>query len=103
MKAIKIRPNDQRAFTRHGRLTSQYNLPYYDRSTWASFYDKLPVNQRTLRKIFGYLHGYAGHGVKVMRTRWRPAEQRFGRRHMPYAWGRSTCRFVNTYTAHRWI
>lgn len=102
MKAIKIRPNDQHAFTSKGRLTPAYNLPYHDRSTWA-FYDKLPVNQCTLRKIFGYIHGYAGHGVEVMRKRWRPAEKRFEQRHMPYVWNRSTCRFVNKHTAHRWL
>ena len=102
MRAIKIRPNDQRAFTRKGRLTPAYNLPYYDRSTWASFYDKLPVNQRTLRKIFSYIHNYAGHGTRVMAQRWRPAEHRFQLRHMPVT-TRSTCRFVNEYTAHRWM
>jgi hypothetical protein len=101
MKAIKIRPNDQRAFTRKGRLTPQYNLPYHARGR-STFYDSLPVNQRTLIKIFGYLHGYAGHGTRVMRQRWRPAEHRFQMRHMPVT-SRSTSQFVNEYTAHRWM
>ena len=103
IRAIKIRPNDTPAFTRKGRLTPQYNLPYHARGR-NTFYNSLPVNQRTLIKIFGYLHGYAGHGVEVMQKRWKAAERRFMNRHMADAGvRRNTCRFVNEYTAHRWM
>ena len=101
MRAIKVRPNDTPAFTRKGRRTPQYNLPYHARG-WSTFYDSLPVNQRTLIKIFHYLHGYAGHGVEVMRKRWKAAECRFRQRHTPVN-TRVTGRFVNEYTAHRWM
>lgn len=67
-------------------------------------FSKLPANQRTLINIFGYLHGYASHGVKSMYKRWKPAERRFMNRHMADAGGRrNTCRFVNEYTAHAWM
>ena len=101
IRAIKIRPNDTPAFTRQGRRTPQYNLPYHARGR-STFYDSLPVNQRTLIKIFNYLHGYAGHGVKVMAQRWRPVERRFQKRHTPVN-TRITSQFVNNYTAHRWM
>lgn len=101
MTAIKIRPNDTPAFTRRGRRTPQYNLPYHARGR-STFYDKMPVNQRTLIKIFHYLHGYAGHGVKAMTRRWRTAERRFQQRHTPVN-TRITSQFVNNYTAHKWM
>ena len=103
MKAIKIQPNDTPAFTRKGRCASQYNLPYHTRGK-STFYNTLPANQRTLVKIFGYLHGYSSHGVAAMSKRWRSAERRFMNRHMANAGGsRNTCRFVNEYTAHKWM
>ena len=101
IRAIKIRPNDTPAFTRQGRRTPQYNLPYHARGR-STFYDTLPVNQRTLIKIFGYLHSYAGHGVKAMAQHWRLAERRFQQRHTPVN-TRVTSQFVNNYTAHRWM
>lgn len=101
IRAIKIRPNDTPAFTRRGRRAPQYNLPYHARGR-NTFYDSLPVNQRILIKIIGYLHGYAGHGVEVMRKRWKFAEHRFRQRHTPVN-TRVTGRFVNEYTAHKWM
>lgn len=101
IRAIKIQPNDTPAFTRQGRRKPQYNLPYHARGR-STFYDSLPVNQRTLIKIFNYLHGYAGHGVKVMAQRWRPVERRFQQRHTPVN-TRITSQFVNKHTAHKWM
>lgn len=103
IKAIIIRPNDMKAFNRGGRHDFPYHLPYRARSTGTRF-ASLPVNQRTLINIFGYLHGYASHGTKAMYKRWKPAERRFMNRHMADAGGRrNTCRFVNEYTAHKWM
>jgi hypothetical protein len=103
MKAIIIRPNDMSAFNRSGRHDYLYHLPYRARGK-STFYDQMPANQRTLIKIFGYLHGYASHGTKAMYKRWKSAERRFMNRHMADAGGhRNTCRFVNEYTAHRWM
>lgn len=103
MKAIKICPNNNQVFSSKGRRKETYHLPYRTRGK-STFYDTLPVNQRTLIKIFGYLHGYASHGVKSMYKRWKPAERRFMNQHMADAGRRrNTCRFVNEYTAHRWM
>ena len=107
IQAIKIRPNDSRVFYRGTRRLGTWHLPYHPRNPLTDArnhtFGKLPVNQRTLINIFGYIHGYAGHGIEIMRKRWKAAERRFERHHMPYAWGRSTGRFVNEYTAHRWM
>lgn len=102
IKSIKIRVSGIKQFFRGGRGKGTYHLPYHTRGK-STFCNTLPVNQGTLINIFSYLHDYASHGVKSMYKRWKPAERRFEQRHMPYVWGRSTCRFVNKYTAHRWI
>ena len=103
MKAIIIRPNDMKAFNRSGRHDYPYHLPYRERGIVTRF-ASLPANQRTLINIFGYLHGYASHGTKIMQKRYKTAERRFMNRHMADAGGRrNTCRFVNEYTAHRWM
>lgn len=107
IRAIKVRPNDSRVFYQGTRRLGTWHLPCQPRiplmSAKVHTFSRLPVNQRTLINIFGYIHGYAGHGIDVMRRRWTAAEQRFNCHHMPYAWGRSTSRFVNEYTAHRWM
>ena len=108
IKAIKVRQNDSRVFYRGTRRLGTWHLPYHPRNPLTDArthtFGKLPVNQRTLINIFGYLHGYASHGTKAMYKRWKPAERRFMNRHMADAGGqRNTCRFVNEYTAHRWM
>lgn len=108
LKAIKIRPNDSRVFYRGTRRLGTWHLPYHYRNPLTSAkvhtFGKLPLNQRTLINIFGYIHSYAGHGVEVMRKRWKAAERRFRNHHMADAGvRRNTCRFVNEYTAHRWM
>jgi len=92
-----------KAFSSKVRHKEAYHLPYRVR-TKRTLYDTLPINRRTLIKIFGYLHGYASHGTKAMSKRWRTAERRFMNSHMAEAGRhRNTCRFVNEYTAHRWM
>ena len=107
IKAIKVRPNDSRVFYRGTRRLGTWHLPYHPRNPLTDArthtFSKLPINRHTMINIFGYIHSYASHGVKSMYKRWKPAERRFEQRHMPYVWGRSTCRFVNKYTAHKWM
>ena len=106
IKAIKIRPNDSRVFYRGRRRLGTWHLPYHPRipltDARTHTFSKLPVNQRTLINIFGYIHSYAGHGVEVMRKRWKAAERRFNRHHFA-AGGNGSSPFLNTYTAHRWM
>ena len=106
IKAIKVRPKDSRVFYQGTRRLGTWHLPYHYRNPLTSAkthtFGKLPVNQRTLINIFGYIHGYAGHGIEVMQKRWKAAEQRFKRHHFA-AGGNGSCRFLNTYTAHRWM
>lgn len=102
MKAIKVRVNSNRQFYRGTRRDTSYHLPYYERHK-STFFNNYPANQRTLIRIWQELHHHTGHSNAVMRKRWLTANKRFEAHHMPYAWGRSTCRFVNEYTAHRWM
>ena len=102
IKAIKVRVSGNPQFFQGRRSGETYHLPNHERRT-STFFDKHPVNQRTLIGIWQNLHQYTSHSNRAMRNRWKAANERFERHHMPYVWGRSTPRFVNEYTAHGWM
>ena len=62
---------------------------------------KIPLNEKTLGKIFMYLHHRASHGNDTVAARWKQAERRFEQHHMPS--DRGSVNWINKYTAHRWI
>lgn len=62
---------------------------------------KIPLNKKTLGKIFYYLHKRASHGNDSVSARWKQAERRFHKHHMPT--DRGSANWINTYTLHRWI
>ena len=103
IKAIKIRPKEMsgQVFKSPYGRTQPYHLPYYPR-TKSTFFNKYPLNQQTLIRIFQNLHHYADHSIPAMNKRWKPAARRF-ERHYLAAGGNGSCRFLNEYTAHRWM
>jgi hypothetical protein len=60
-----------------------------------------PLNERTLGKIFMYLHTKSCHSNHVIEKRWEQAARRFEQQHMPTA--RGNTQWINTYTAHRFL
>lgn len=62
-----------------------------------------PLNQRTLSKIFMFLHQRASHDNKAVSARWHQAERRFHNHHMPYFRGRTSANWHNSYTAGGWL
>lgn len=103
IKAIKVRVSGYRQFFRGRRSGETYHLPYTNRHPCTSF-DKYPVNQRTLIGIWQNLHHYTCHSNRVMKKRWQSAANRFDANHLGERGGRrSTCRFLNEYTAHKWL
>lgn len=62
-----------------------------------------PLNRVTLGRIFMFLHSKSSHPLNPKDKRWRKAEQRFKRRHMPYVHGRTNCKWHNTRTAGGWL
>lgn len=103
IRAIKIQPKEMsgKVFKSPYGRTQSYHLPYYFR-TKSTFFNKRPINQRTLIHIFQTLHHNADHGIPAIAARWKPACRRFERHHLA-ASGNGSCRFLNTYTAHQWM
>ena len=100
IKAIKVRVSGNPQFFRGRRSNETYHLPYTERRT-STFFNKYPANQRTLISIWQNLHQYTSHSNRTMRNRWKAANKRFDRMHFGSL--RGTCRFLNEYTAHRWM
>jgi hypothetical protein len=59
------------------------------------------LNERTLGKIFMYLHTKSCHSNPVIQKRWQQAALRFEQHHMPT--DRGNTRWINKYTAHRFL
>ncbi len=102
MKAIKVRPAEVGAFNRGRRTEDTYHLPYYNRKI-GGVRINLPVNKRTLLRIWDDFHTYTSHSTAANALKYRAAAQRFERQHMPYQHNRSSLRFINKYTAHAWM
>ena len=103
IKAIIVRPSDCRVFYRGHRREGDYHLPYATRRK-NTYLDKEPPNRRQLIKTWQVLHHYSSHSIPAMNKRWRAANRRFEAHHLGgRGGGRSTCRFLNTYTAHAWL
>ena len=54
---------------------------------------------RILSKIFLYIHNRAAHGNTVVSARWKQAERRFRKQHIPI--DRCTARWHNKFIAGR--
>jgi len=57
-------------------------------------------NQISIGRRFGQLHYLACHAPAPIQKRWEQAYKTFCRKHLPY---KSSMRFLNQYTAHRWL
>ena len=103
MTAIIIRPSETKVFQRGCRAEGSYHLPYALRYK-RTYLDKEPANRRQLIRTWQVLHHNACHSVIAVEKKWRAAYQRFEDHHMgSRGLGRSTTRFLNEYTAHRWM
>ena len=92
-----VRPTGESAFKM--RLSGNYynyNWPV----RCPSPHNKSPLNKQTLGRIFSFLHHAGSHSPEAVTRKWRDAEQRFIDRHMPW---HGSSRFVNKFTAHRWM
>jgi hypothetical protein len=58
-------------------------------------------NQISISRRFGQLHYLACHAPPSVQKRWEQAYKTFCSKHLPYH--NSSQRFVNQYTAHRWL
>jgi len=74
------------------------NYNWHCRAT--SIFDKDPLNQQTLGRIFSFLHHMGSHAPAAVKARWRKAEWHFMEHHMP---NNASMRFANKFTAHRWL
>jgi hypothetical protein len=58
-------------------------------------------NQISIGRRFGQLHYLACHAPAPIQKKWRGAYKTFCSKHLPY--NKSSMRFLNQYTAHRWL
>jgi hypothetical protein len=58
-------------------------------------------NQISISRRFVQLHYLACHAPAPVQKRWEQAYKTFCNKHLPYH--RSSMRFLNQYTAHRWL
>lgn len=71
------------------------------RSNWWPAGYKL--NHRTIAKQFQVLHYLACHSPKPVQRRWRKAALAFQTRYFGKSNSKASVRFLNNYTAHRWL
>lgn len=63
---------------------------------------KDPLVHRTLIRIWQRLHYLSSHAPAAVEIRNLAAMIKFENRHLARS-GKGTCRFINKYTAHRWL
>lgn len=82
-----------------GNSRKNYNWQNHDRGWWPAAYQ---LNHKTLSKQFMRLHYLAAHAPQPIRQRWAPQYLVFKRRHFADP-RRASGRFIDNYTAERWI
>jgi hypothetical protein len=77
----------------------------YENYNWQTRIKWYPAgwktNQISIGRRFGQLHYLACHAPLPIQKKWKQAYKTFCSKHLPHH--NSSMRFLNQYTAHRWL
>jgi hypothetical protein len=80
------------------KLTGDFENYSFER--YYAWDRQLPINQKTLLKIFGQLHYLSEHAPLPVQAKWQSASNRFSARHLP---SKNYYRWADRYTPCGWI
>ncbi len=100
MQSIRFFPTNT-PYTVKNYLRKDPRYPIHYPRRIDKYYASLPLNKRTLGKIFGQLHYLSSHAPKQKQKQWKRATDRFIAHHMPV--DRCGARWHNKYTAGGWL
>jgi len=97
----RFRPQEisKKSIMRARLLGGRTNYNWQTRAKWYPVGWKL--NQISIGRRFGHLHYLACHAPAPIQKKWEQAYKSFCNKHLPHH--HSSMRFLNQYTAHRWL
>jgi len=100
MNRFRPQPISKKYIIKERRRTGRVeNYNWQTRIEWCPSGWK--PNQISIGRRFGQLHYLACHAPAPVQKRWEQAYKTFCNKHLPHH--HSSMRFLNQYTAHRWL
>jgi hypothetical protein len=99
MNRFRPQPISKKYMIKERRMGLWVNYNWQPRTRWYPAGWK--PNQISIGRIFGQLHYLACHAPAPVQKKWEQAYKSFCNKHLPHH--HSSQRFLNQYTAHRWL
>ena len=101
--ALKYRPIElNKKYRIRYRLKTGRNEAYNWRSRVRWYAVGWQVNRQTLFRIFSKLHYLGCHAPEPVQKKWRIVYNKFQAKYFATK-GKASVRYLNTYTAHKWL
>ena len=99
----KYRPIElNKKYRVHYRLTTGRQESYNWRSRVRWYPAGWMLNRQTLGRVFSRLHYLGCHSPKPVQQKWRGVYNEFQAKYFATK-GKASVRYLNTYTAHKWL